>query len=306
MSPISPWFRSIGALPPLYRISLAVVVLSGVLACSPQSPKQTPAPSTAEQSSTAESTDNQSATPPAAAPPSPAPAAATPAATSTPSANTELSTAPGDAPPPASLEPEPQPAASPDVGLEPTKSPAASASQADSGKPGKASAFWAGSGKRQDKASWTKLAKDGLHDGSNPGLPYLQNPREALSTLPVAKSGDYVDWVAALRSGAIQPRATVRSTGSMDLLDLNVELADTKNMPVVTFPHLIHTEWLGCKNCHDKIFVAKRGANPMSMADIFAGKACGRCHGKVAFPLNQCFVCHNGKRPGQVQPASGP
>jgi len=32
------------------------------------------------------------------------------------------------------------------------------------------------------------------------------------------------------------------------------------------------------------------------MSDIFKGKACGVCHGTVAFPPDQCFRCHNGPR----------
>lgn len=281
---------------------LAAMVLSGAIACSPQAPKQTPAaPSVEQAESTGKTQEASSAAASSAPSPTPAipPTASTPATDPGPPAQETATQGP-------SAPPAPQSTAVADAGPAASETPPASSTQVASDKPGKASAYWAGSGKRQDKASWTRLAKDGLHDGSNPGLPYLQNPRDALSTLPRSKSGDYVDWVAALRSGTIQPRATVRSAGSMELLDLNIEFADTKNMPAVTFPHLIHTEWLGCKNCHDKIFVAKRGANAVAMADIMAGKACGRCHGKVAFPLNQCFVCHNGKRPGQSQPASGP
>lgn len=303
---ISPRLGSFRQQSPVRRISLAVMVLSGALACSPQVPKQVPAASSVEQAAPSESTGAKPQTSSAAASPAPAPSPESPATASTPSIDSGPAAQPTDASSAGAPESTPQSTAVADAGSAAGGTPAAGGAEVPSGKPGKATAFWAGSGKRQDKASWTKLAKDGLHDGSNPGLPYLQNPREALSALPVAKSGDYVDWVAALKSGAIQPRATVRSAGSMELLDLNIEFTETKNMPAVTFPHLSHTEWLGCKNCHDNIFVAKRGANPIAMADIMAGKACGRCHGRVAFPLNQCFACHNGRRPGQTQPASGP
>lgn len=171
---------------------------------------------------------------------------------------------------------------------------------------GNATAYWAGSGQRQDKASWRKLAKDGLHDLSNPGLQYLQNPREALSGLPAGKSGNFVDWVQALNTGAIQPRARLHGGGTMELLDLDVILTDTKNMPTVTFAHKTHTQWLGCKQCHEQPFVSQKGANNMIMADIFAGKFCGKCHGRVSFPLTQCFDCHDGARPGQASISTEP
>ena len=83
----------------------------------------------------------------------------------------------------------------------------------------------------------------------------------------------------------------------MEVLDQDILLADTKNMPVVTFPHRTHTEWLSCRNCHDWLFKAQHGANDISMSEIARGRACGLCHGKVAFPATECFRCHNGPRP---------
>lgn len=51
---------------------------------------------------------------------------------------------------------------------------------------------------------------------------------------------------------------------------------------------------LKCNECHTKIFKMKKGAAPMKMADINAGKYCGECHnGKKAFkPAGNCAKCH--------------
>ncbi len=147
--------------------------------------------------------------------------------------------------------------------------------------------------------SWASLARDGIHDPRGEALQFLQQPSEALSTLPSAKTGNYVNWVTALSSGAIRPRAGIRKSAMMEVLDSNILLTDTKTMPTVTFSHGIHSEWLACSNCHDRLFVAQRGANDIRMRDILKGQSCGECHGSVAFPASECFRCHDGPRPGK-------
>ena len=56
---------------------------------------------------------------------------------------------------------------------------------------------------------------------------------------------------------------------------------------------------VGCLDCHSKIFKMKRGSTNMKMADINAGKFCGKCHnGKKAFAANDkdnCEICHKKK-----------
>jgi c(7)-type cytochrome triheme protein len=51
-----------------------------------------------------------------------------------------------------------------------------------------------------------------------------------------------------------------------------------------------------CLECHSKIFKMKKGANKFTMADINAGKFCGKCHnGKRSFAANDkdsCDMCH--------------
>ena len=146
---------------------------------------------------------------------------------------------------------------------------------------------------KEPASPWRLLARDGLHDVENLSLALLQEPAEALSVLPPAQEGNFVDWVAALRDGYISPRTNIHPETKIRVIDLDVLMTDTAAMPVVRFPHRPHTEWLDCSNCHDKIFVAQRGANPVTMYKILQGEYCGQCHGAVSFPLTQCRRCHS-------------
>jgi len=49
----------------------------------------------------------------------------------------------------------------------------------------------------------------------------------------------------------------------------------------------------GCGNCHTGIFDKKAGATPVSMVENWEGEYCGRCHGRVSFPLANCYRCHS-------------
>ncbi len=140
---------------------------------------------------------------------------------------------------------------------------------------------------------WRSLRDDGIHDPTLPALALLQEPADALSVLPPAQEGNLVDWVAALHQGAIEPRTNVYPETKVQVLDLDIRFEETGGMPIVLFPHRQHTEWLDCSNCHDQIFVARRGANDISMLDILDGRYCGQCHGAVSFPLTQCQRCHS-------------
>ena len=136
-------------------------------------------------------------------------------------------------------------------------------------------------------------ADDPIHDPANPALGQLQPAAGALAVLPQAKRGG-VDWVRALRDGAIAPRADLEGRAKPTLLALDVILKNTKDMPHVRFPHLAHTQWLACVNCHDQLFVPKAGANQINMDKIFRGQYCGACHGRVAFVTHlNCERCHS-------------
>jgi c(7)-type cytochrome triheme protein len=136
-------------------------------------------------------------------------------------------------------------------------------------------------------------ARDGIHDTDNPGTSLLQWPSVAFEGLPKTADGNKVDWVKALESGKIKPRYELADPNAEPfLLDLVIVRQVKGSMPNVVYPHLAHTQWLDCSNCHDEIFTPQKGANQISMAGILLGQKCGVCHGKVAFPVSDCRRCH--------------
>ncbi len=139
---------------------------------------------------------------------------------------------------------------------------------------------------------WLPLEKDGLHDTSNPGLKLLQSPAEALANLPPDNAGNQVNWHKAMEQGLINPRSSLSGAKEPEILDLDILMEDTRGALMVLFPHKVHTQWLDCENCHEKLFKYETGATPISMGDILNGESCGVCHGAVAFPLTECNRCH--------------
>lgn len=145
----------------------------------------------------------------------------------------------------------------------------------------------------QTEGKIVPVEKDGIHDPTNPAVSVFQPPAEALGGFPRDNAG-LIDWVQAIKQGIIDPRADIDGLSQKQTLDLDIVFTNTGAMPNVRFPHLSHTLWLDCSNCHPAIFVQKKGANKFVMNDILQGKYCGVCHGKVAFPptLN-CARCHS-------------
>ncbi len=142
----------------------------------------------------------------------------------------------------------------------------------------------------------TPLAADGVHDPDNPSLPFLQDPEESMKNFPKDRRGE-VQWVETLKQGIITPRKYLTGDSGegeeLKELDLDIIMTNTAFMPHVRFPHLAHTRWLACSNCHSEIFIPKAGANPISMEKILKGQFCGRCHDKVSFALWTCERCHS-------------
>lgn len=146
--------------------------------------------------------------------------------------------------------------------------------------------------------------QDGIHDPTNDGTLQLQAPLEAFATLPKSNAGNQIDWVRALAENRIAPRADrIDPKASMAVLDLNIVREVKGSMPDVVYPHKSHTQWLDCSNCHPSIFVPQKGANQISMASILLGQSCGVCHGKVAFPVSECRLCHS--KPKTTATAAG-
>lgn len=136
-------------------------------------------------------------------------------------------------------------------------------------------------------------AEDGIHDPANKETHDLQPPLEAFKDLPKSVAGNRVNWSKALDGGKIAPRYDrLDPKAEAVVMDLNIVREVKGSMPDVVFPHKQHTEWLDCSNCHPAIFIPQKGANQISMAAIMLGQKCGVCHGKVAFPVSECRLCH--------------
>lgn len=139
--------------------------------------------------------------------------------------------------------------------------------------------------------------ESGIHDPSNDMTLQLQSPATAFAELPKSTAGNHVDWVKALDNKSIAPRwDRLDPTAAAVVMDLNIVREVKGSMPDVVYPHKQHTEWLDCSNCHPAIFVPQKGANQISMASILLGQKCGVCHGKVAFPVSECRLCHSKKK----------
>lgn len=144
-----------------------------------------------------------------------------------------------------------------------------------------------------DHAARRAIDANSVHDPANPDLGRLQRIEEATRHLPYDAVG-FPDWMRALREGLISPRSDLKGQGSMEVLDLDIIMKNTKEMPYVRFPHRSHTLWLACANCHPTPFKPQTGSTPIRMADIFRGQYCGMCHDRVAFiTFFSCNRCHS-------------
>lgn len=145
--------------------------------------------------------------------------------------------------------------------------------------------------------------EDGIHDPGNDGTHALLPPLTAYAGLPKSLAGNRVNWVQAVETKKINPRWDRNDPKAEPVvMDLNIVREVKGSMPDVVYPHKQHTEWLDCSNCHPAIFVPQKGANAISMAAILLGEKCGVCHGKVAFPVSECRLCHS-KKKDLVRPA---
>lgn len=145
----------------------------------------------------------------------------------------------------------------------------------------------------QTEGEVVPIAEDGIHDPANSAVKVLQEPIESMKDFPRDKRG-IIDWVKTLQEGYIEPRQSLTGEKTMYAADFDIIFKNTGSMPFVRFPHLPHTQWLTCANCHPAIFLPQKGSNPITMSAIIQGKYCGVCHGKVAFPPTMnCGRCHS-------------
>ena len=128
----------------------------------------------------------------------------------------------------------------------------------------------------------------------------------ALAGLPRDKYG-LVDWVDITRKGTLLPKGSIDPSdplyespvhyefdedGEEDIEDILIPVK-SESISAVVFPHTLHAWWLNCKSCHPTRFTRTAGDTKMTMKEMAKGKYCGECHGKVAFPLEDCAKCHN-------------
>ena len=78
-----------------------------------------------------------------------------------------------------------------------------------------------------------------------------------------------------------------------EVLDLDIEVASKSQPSVKTiFSHKTH-RWVECPSCHTNLYETTAEAPKMTGADLYDGKYCAVCHGKVALDLiTQCQRCH--------------
>lgn len=141
------------------------------------------------------------------------------------------------------------------------------------------------------------LEKDQIHDPKGEAIKILQEPAVAMKEFPLDRRG-MPNWVKVLQTGKISPRKSLSGDelGGKEVMlemDMDIIMTSTAEMPHVRFPHLAHTQWLACSNCHPNIFRPQKDSNPINMTEILGGNYCGRCHGKVSFPLWTCERCHS-------------
>lgn len=113
---------------------------------------------------------------------------------------------------------------------------------------------------------------------------------------PRARFGNGVNWIKAEKEGHIQLKDYIEGVSPKrglqeDMVD-TVLTTDVVEMPYIIFSHKKHAVWNGCKFCHPDMFREKTGTTVFSMEEIFDGKFCGTCHGKVSFPTLDCQRCH--------------
>ena len=137
-----------------------------------------------------------------------------------------------------------------------------------------------------------ELIDSGIYAADNESITILQSPSEALAGFPTNRRKE-IDWVKAMDNGLIEPRANLDGSEEILPMDMDILMEQTATMPHVKFPHLAHSQWLSCENCHNAIFEPVKDGNPITMGKILKGEYCGRCHDRVAFSLFVCEKCHN-------------
>lgn len=122
---------------------------------------------------------------------------------------------------------------------------------------------------------------------------------EFTGKFPREKFGNGIGWIETEATGLTKLTDSVQGVSAKTApmknpRDLTIE-PKAVGMPDILFSHDKHAVWNGCELCHPDLFpsVQKGGGTKFSMNEIFEGRYCGACHGKVAFPLMECRRCHS-------------
>jgi c(7)-type cytochrome triheme protein len=128
----------------------------------------------------------------------------------------------------------------------------------------------------------------------NGDISYGREKFGKLKDLPKAPFGNKIDWDKAWEKGLISPKGFLREETEHIKFEKELSLeAEWAMVPAAIFSHKVHVKWLDCSNCHPDIFnIKKKTTKHFSMIYILNGEFCGVCHGKVAFPVDACKMCH--------------
>jgi c(7)-type cytochrome triheme protein len=153
-------------------------------------------------------------------------------------------------------------------------------------------AFTVGSGKQDEKQAENCNRCHSLGLDIKPRYDFYKYTKG----FPRARFGNRVDWLIAEEEGYFKLVDYLEGVsikrGALNVpLDVEIE-ASVKEMPDIIFSHQKHAVWNGCELCHPQIFGVAKSRTVYEMQEIFDGKYCGACHGKVAFMNLDCQLCH--------------
>ena len=126
---------------------------------------------------------------------------------------------------------------------------------------------------------------------------FEKNFYQFTKNFPRARFGNGVNWLKAEKQGLVKLKdyltgETHDKKRQEDPADEELIKPKIAEMPEIIFSHKKHAVWNGCELCHPAIFGEKKGSTKFTMEEIFAGKFCGTCHGKVSFSVLDCQRCH--------------
>lgn len=114
----------------------------------------------------------------------------------------------------------------------------------------------------------------------------------AVLELPTDRFG-LVNWVEATKQGVVAPIVGIdRNRRHRFYEGVILYNATSPTREDVVFEHDVHTYFLDCDSCHPKPFKKTPGEAKITMMKIKRGRYCGKCHGKIAFPIEDCERCH--------------